>query len=31
MPAELQPGRLEEDVALMKAARISVVRMGAST
>jgi beta-galactosidase len=31
MPAELQPGRLEKDVALMKAAGISVVRMGEST
>jgi beta-galactosidase len=31
MPAELQPARLEKDVALMKAAGISVVRMGEST
>jgi beta-galactosidase len=31
MPADLQPGRLENDVALMKAAGISVVRMGEST
>jgi beta-galactosidase len=31
MPADLQPGRLEKDVALMKAAGISVVRMGEST
>jgi len=31
MPAELQPGRLEKDVALMKAAGITVVRMGEST
>src|SRR5580704_15387588 len=31
MPEDLQPGRLEKDVALMKAARISVVRMGEST
>jgi beta-galactosidase len=28
MPADLQPGRLEKDVALMKGAGISVVRMG---
>jgi beta-galactosidase len=31
MPADLQPGRLENDVALMKEAGISVVRMGEST
>ena len=31
MPADLQPGRLEKDVALMKDANISVVRMGEST
>jgi beta-galactosidase len=31
MPADLQPGRLEEDIALMKAADITVVRMGEST
>ena len=31
MPAELQPGRLDKDVALMKDAGISVVRMGEST
>ena len=31
MPADLQPGRLEKDVALMKDAGISVVRMGEST
>jgi beta-galactosidase len=31
MPADLQPGRLEKDVALMKAAGITVVRMGEST
>jgi beta-galactosidase len=31
MPADLQPGRLEKDVALMKSAGISVVRMGEST
>jgi beta-galactosidase len=31
MPAELQPGRLEKDVALMQQAGISVVRMGEST
>ena len=31
MPADLQPGRLEKDVELMKAAGISVVRMGEST
>ena len=31
MPADLQPGRLGKDVALMKEARISVVRMGEST
>ena len=31
MPADLQPGRLDKDVALMKAAGISVVRMGEST
>ena len=31
MPAELQPGRLEKDVVLMKAADITVVRMGEST
>src|SRR5208282_693088 len=31
MPAELQPGRLEKDIALMHAAGISVVRMGEST
>jgi hypothetical protein len=28
MPADLQPGRSEKDVALMKEAGISVVRMG---
>ena len=28
MPADLQPGRLEKDVTLMKEAGISVVRMG---
>ncbi|MGC1365593.1 MAG: hypothetical protein WA829_07855, partial [Candidatus Acidiferrum sp.] len=28
MPADLQPGRLDRDVALMKEAGISVVRMG---
>jgi beta-galactosidase len=31
MPADLQPGRLEKDVALMQAAGITVVRMGEST
>jgi beta-galactosidase len=31
MPADLQPGRLEQDVALMKDAGISVVRLGEST
>jgi beta-galactosidase len=31
MPADLQPSRLEKDVALMKAAGINVVRMGEST
>ncbi len=31
MPADLQPGRLEKDVALMKNAGITVVRMGEST
>jgi beta-galactosidase len=31
MPADLQPGRLEKDVALMQQAGISVVRMGEST
>lgn len=31
MPAALQPGRLEKDVALMKDAGITVVRMGEST
>lgn len=31
MPAELGPGRLDKDVALMKQAGISVVRMGEST
>ncbi len=31
MPADLQPGRLEKDVALMTQAGISVVRMGEST
>src|SRR5450631_4774631 len=31
MPADLQPGRLEKDVELMKASGISVVRMGEST
>ncbi|MFI5098850.1 MAG: beta-galactosidase, partial [Candidatus Acidiferrales bacterium] len=31
MPADLQPGRLDKDVALMKAAGITVVRMGEST
>ena len=31
MPSDLQPGRLEKDVALMKAAGITVVRMGEST
>ena len=31
MPADLQPGRLDTDVALMKAAGITVVRMGEST
>jgi beta-galactosidase len=31
MPAELQPGRLDKDVALMKEAGITVVRMGEST
>lgn len=31
MPADLQPGRLDKDVALMKEAGLSVVRMGEST
>jgi beta-galactosidase len=31
MPADLQPGRLDKDIALMKAADITVVRMGEST
>ncbi len=31
MPADLQPGRLEKDVALMQEAGLSVVRMGEST
>jgi len=31
MPSDLQPGRLDKDVALMKDAGISVVRMGEST
>jgi beta-galactosidase len=31
MPSDLQPGRLEKDVALMQQAGISVVRMGEST
>src|ERR1700739_4540703 len=31
MPADLQPGRLEKDVALMQTAGITVVRMGEST
>lgn len=31
MPADLQPGRLEKDIALMKAADITLVRMGEST
>ncbi len=31
MPADLQPGRLEKDAALMKDAGITVVRMGEST
>src|SRR5580658_4823338 len=31
MPADLQPGRLDKDIALMKQAGISVVRMGEST
>jgi len=31
MPADLQPGRLEKDIALMQEAHISVVRMGEST
>jgi beta-galactosidase len=31
MPANLQPGRLEKDVALMQDAGITVVRMGEST
>lgn len=31
MPADLQPGRLDKDVALMQQAGISVVRMGEST
>jgi beta-galactosidase len=31
MPADLQPGRLDKDVALMQAAGITVVRMGEST
>src|SRR5260370_34799253 len=31
IPAALQPGRLEKDVALMKEAAISVVRLGEPT
>jgi beta-galactosidase len=31
MPSDLQPGRLEKDVALMREAGITVVRMGEST
>jgi beta-galactosidase len=31
MPSDLQPGRLDKDVALMHAAGINVVRMGEST
>lgn len=31
MPADLQPGRLDKDVALMQEAGITVVRMGEST
>ena len=31
MPADMQPARLEKDVALMKASGINVVRMGEST
>jgi beta-galactosidase len=31
MPADLQPGRLDKDIALMKQADITVVRMGEST
>ena len=31
MPADLQPGRLDRDVSLMREAGISVVRMGEST
>jgi beta-galactosidase len=31
MPADLQPGRLDKDVAMMKEAGITVVRMGEST
>ncbi len=31
MPADLQPGRLDRDIALMKDAGITVVRMGEST
>ncbi len=31
MPPDLQPGRLEKDVKLMKDAGINVVRMGEST
>jgi beta-galactosidase len=31
MPADLQPGRLDKDVALMKTAGVTVVRMGEST
>jgi len=31
MPADLQPGRLDKDVALMQQAGLSVVRMGEST
>jgi beta-galactosidase len=31
MPAQLQPGRLDKDIALMKAAGLTVVRMGEST
>src|ERR1035441_8599496 len=31
MPGDLQPGRLEKDVALMQQAGISIVRLGEST
>jgi len=31
MPADLQPGRLDKDVTLMKSAGLTVVRMGEST